>query len=74
MTTRTTPLATQMADPETNCLLLMFDAAQSVRERSQIEAFSFRRVGIQAVGHTTVLRVNFSMRSSSLSLALAARS
>jgi len=52
-------LATQMVDPETNCLLAMFDGAQSVHERARVQAFSFKRVGIQAQGHTTVLRVNY---------------
>jgi superfamily I DNA/RNA helicase len=52
-------LATQMVDPETNCLLAMFDGAQSVHDRARVQAFSFKRVGIQAQGHTTVLRVNY---------------
>jgi len=52
-------LATQMVDPETNDLLVMLDGAQSVHERGRTRAFSFKSVGIQAQGRTTVLRVNY---------------
>lgn len=52
-------LVTQMVDPSTNCLLLLYDDAQSIYERRHTRQFSFRSVGIQAQGRTTVLRINY---------------
>ena len=52
-------LITQMVDPNTNCLLLLYDDAQSIYERARTRQFSFRSVGIQAQGRTTVLRINY---------------
>ncbi len=52
-------LVTQMVDPSTNCLLLLYDDAQSIYERARTRHFSFKSVGIQAQGRTTVLRINY---------------
>ncbi len=52
-------LVTQMVDPNTNCLLLLYDDAQSIYERARTRQFSFKSVGIQAQGRTTVLRINY---------------
>lgn len=52
-------LVTQMVDPNTNCLLLLYDDAQSIYERQRTRQFSFKSVGIQAQGRTTVLKVNY---------------
>ena len=52
-------LVTQMVDPHTNCLLLLYDDAQSIYERRRTRQFSFKSVGIQAQGRTTVLKVNY---------------
>ena len=52
-------LVTQMVDPNTNSLLLLYDDAQSIYERARTRQFSFRSVGIQAQGRTTVLRINY---------------
>ena len=52
-------LVTQMVDPTTNCLLLLYDDAQSIYERARTRQFSFKSVGIQAQGRTTVLRINY---------------
>jgi Nuclease-related domain/UvrD-like helicase C-terminal domain/AAA domain len=52
-------LVTQMVDPTTNCLLLLYDDAQSIYERQRTRQFSFKSVGIQAQGRTTVLRINY---------------
>ena len=52
-------LITQMVDPNTNSLLLLYDDAQSIYERSRTRQFSFKSVGIQAQGRTTVLRINY---------------
>lgn len=52
-------LVTQMVDPNTNSLLLLYDDAQSIYERSRTRQFSFRSVGIQAQGRTTILKINY---------------
>ena len=52
-------LATQMVDPETNSLLVLYDDAQAIYGRSTDRKFSFKSVGIQAQGRTTILRVNY---------------
>lgn len=52
-------LVTQMVDPGTNCLLLLYDDAQSIYERQRTRQFSFKSVGIQAQGRTTVLKINY---------------
>jgi hypothetical protein len=50
-------LVTQMVDPETNSLLLLYDDAQSIYERQRNRQFSFKSVGIQAQGRTTILKI-----------------
>lgn len=52
-------LVTQMVDPTTNSLLLLYDDAQSIYERSRSRQFSFKSVGIQAQGRTTILKINY---------------
>jgi hypothetical protein len=52
-------LATQMVDPETNSLLVLYDDAQSIYGRGTGRKFSFKSVGIQAQGRTTILRINY---------------
>ena len=52
-------LATQMVDPATHSLLLLYDDAQSIYERSRSQQFSFKSVGIQAQGRTTILKINY---------------
>ena len=52
-------LVTQMVDPTTNSLLLLYDDAQSIYERSRSKNFSFKSVGIQAQGRTTILKINY---------------
>jgi superfamily I DNA/RNA helicase len=56
-------LVTQMVDPTTNSLLVLFDDAQSIYERGQSrdksKQFSFKSVGIQAQGRTTILKINY---------------
>lgn len=56
-------LATQMVDPATNSLLVLYDDAQSIYERSKTptggKPFSFKSVGIQAQGRTTILKINY---------------
>ena len=56
-------LAVQMVDPATNSLLVLYDDAQSIYERSTTreggKPFSFKSVGIQAQGRTTILKINY---------------
>jgi Nuclease-related domain/UvrD-like helicase C-terminal domain/AAA domain len=52
-------LAAQMVDPTTNSLLLLYDDAQSIYERKHTRQFSFKSVGIQAQGRTTILAINY---------------
>jgi len=48
-----------MVDPATNSLLVLYDDAQSIYERAQKKNFSFKSVGIQAQGRTTILKINY---------------
>jgi hypothetical protein len=52
-------LITQMVDPATNSLLVLCDDAQSIYERGRNRQFSFKSVGIQAQGRTTILKINY---------------
>jgi hypothetical protein len=52
-------LVTQMVDPTTNSLLVLYDDAQSIYERARTKQFSFKSVGIQAQGRTTILKINY---------------
>jgi len=52
-------LVTQMVDPTTNSLLVLYDDAQSIYERSRSKQFNFKSVGIQAQGRTTILKINY---------------
>ncbi|WP_179947957.1 3'-5' exonuclease [Thiomonas intermedia] len=53
-------LVVQMVNPATNSLLVLFDDAQSIYERTlKSKNFSFKSVGIQAQGRTTILKINY---------------
>jgi len=52
-------LVTQMVDPTTNSLLLLYDDAQSIYEHARSKQFSFKSVGVQAQGRTTILKINY---------------
>ncbi|MBB4224897.1 3'-5' exonuclease [Variovorax guangxiensis] len=52
-------LVTQMVDPATNSLLLLYDDAQSICDKRSGKPFSFKSVGVQAQGRTTILRINY---------------
>ena len=53
-------LVVQMVDPTTNSMLVLYDDAQSIYERTQkSKNFSFKSVGIQAQGRTTILKINY---------------
>jgi superfamily I DNA/RNA helicase len=52
-------LVTQMVDPETNSLLVLYDSAQNIYGQGRSRKFSFKSVGIQAAGRTTILKINY---------------
>jgi hypothetical protein len=52
-------LVVQMIDPETKSLLLLYDDAQNLYGENKRKHFSFKSVGIQAQGRTTILKVNY---------------
>ncbi len=62
-------LIARMVDPDTNSLLVLYDDAQNINERSRARSFSFKSVGIQAQGRTTILRVNYRNTAQILHLA-----
>ena len=52
-------LVTQMVDPETDALLLLYDDAQSIYKKHGSLDFSLSSVGIKARGRTTILKLNY---------------
>lgn len=52
-------LVAQMVDPDTNSLLVLYDSAQNIYGKSKARGFSFKSVGIQAAGRTTILKINY---------------
>jgi UvrD-like helicase family protein/nuclease-like protein/AAA domain-containing protein len=53
-------LVVQMVDPTTNSLLVLYDSAQSIYEKAgKKRVFSFKSLGIQAQGRTTILKINY---------------
>lgn len=62
-------LVVQMVDPATNSLLVLYDSAQTIYENIKKQKFSFKSVGIQAQGRTTILRINYRNTRQVLTLA-----
>jgi hypothetical protein len=52
-------LVTQMVDPTTDSLLLLYDDAQSIYRKGRGLDFSLSSVGIKAAGRTSILRLNY---------------
>lgn len=52
-------LVVQMVDPTTNSLLVLYDSAQSIYEKAKKRKLSFKSLGINAQGRTTILRINY---------------
>lgn len=52
-------LIVQMVNPESNSLLVLYDDAQNIYESSKKQKFSFKTVGIQAQGRTSILKINY---------------
>jgi hypothetical protein len=62
-------LVVQMVDPETNSLLVLYDDAQNLYAENAKNKFSFKSVGIEAQGRTTILRINYRNTAQVLTLA-----
>jgi len=52
-------LVTQMVDPDTDSILLLYDDAQSIYKKNHSLDFSLSSVGIKARGRTTILKLNY---------------
>lgn len=52
-------LVVQMVNPETNSLLILYDDAQNLYGEKRNQKFSFKSVGIQAQGRTTIFKLNY---------------
>lgn len=52
-------LVVQMVNSQTSSLLVLYDDAQSIYDTRKKGKFSFKGVGIQAQGRTTILKVNY---------------
>lgn len=54
-------LVVQMIDPQSDSLMLLYDDAQSIYGRTTRKNFSFKSVGVKAVGrgHTVILKINY---------------
>lgn len=63
-------LIAQMVDPETNSLLVLYDDAQSIYAKGR-RKISFKQLGIQAQGRTTILRLNYRNTAEVLAVAYA---
>lgn len=62
-------MATRLVNPATNALLVLYDDAQSIYQKSR-RSFSFAKLGIQARGRTSVMRLNYRNTAEILALAL----
>ena len=52
-------LIVQMVDPDTNALLVLYDDAQNIYGKADRPTFTWKSVGVQAQGRTTILRINY---------------
>lgn len=52
-------LVAQMVDAQTQSLLVLYDDAQNLYGEKKSKKFSFKSVGIQAQGRTTILKLNY---------------
>jgi hypothetical protein len=52
-------LITQMVDPTTNSLLVLYDDTQNIYGKANRRKFTWKSVGVDAVGHTTILKLNY---------------
>ena len=61
--------AVQMVDPATKSLLVLYDDAQSIYQKSR-RRLSFAKLGIEAKGRTEILKVNYRNTTEVLALAM----
>jgi hypothetical protein len=61
--------AARMVDPATRSLLVLYDDLQSIYQKKR-KRFNFASVGIEAVGRTSILRLNYRNTAEVLALAL----
>jgi hypothetical protein len=61
--------AVQMVDPATKSLLVLYDDAQSIYQKSR-RKMSFAKLGIEAQGRTEVLKINYRNTTEVLALAM----
>jgi hypothetical protein len=61
--------AVQMVDPATKSLLVLYDDAQSIYQKSR-RKLSFAKLGIEAQGRTEILRINYRNTTEVLALAM----
>ncbi|RDJ00646.1 DNA helicase II [Dyella solisilvae] len=52
-------LIVQMIDPNTNSLLVLYDDAQNIYGQSSRKQLSWKSLGVQAQGRTTILKLNY---------------
>ena len=64
-------LVVQMINPKTNSLMVLYDDAQSIYEHNNKQKLSFKSLGIQAQGRTTILKMNYRNTQEILNVAAA---
>lgn len=52
-------LIVQMIDPQTNSLLVLYDDAQNIYGKAARRKLSWKSLGVQAQGRTTILKLNY---------------
>ncbi|MCW8807063.1 MAG: NERD domain-containing protein, partial [Rhodanobacter sp.] len=52
-------LIVQMIDPATNSLLVLYDDAQNINGHAARRKFTWKSLGVQAQGRTTILKLNY---------------
>jgi hypothetical protein len=52
-------LIVQMVDPSTNALLVLYDDAQNINGKTDRRKFTWKSLGVQAQGRTTILKLNY---------------
>ncbi len=52
-------LIVQMIDPNTNSLLVLYDDAQNIYGQANRKKISWKSLGVQAQGRTTILKLNY---------------
>ncbi len=62
-------LIVQMVDPSTNSLLILYDDAQNIYGQHDRRKTTWKSLGVQAQGRTTILRLNYRNTLEILSLA-----